>query len=85
MIQLNIKEVETNFAATIDRVSRGETIIICKNDKPVAQIAPIQPTSTHRQKRQAGYGQKKYPDFQLPDDFNEPLPDDVLAYFTGEK
>jgi antitoxin (DNA-binding transcriptional repressor) of toxin-antitoxin stability system len=83
MIQLNINEVETNFAATIDRVSRGETVIICKSDKPVAQITQIQ--QQPKKQRPIGLAAKKYPGFELPDNFNDPLPDDILAYFTGEK
>ena len=36
-------------------------------------------------KRPVGLARKRYPDFKLADDFDDPLPDDIMAYFTGEK
>ena len=84
MLQLNINEVKTHLSATLSKVEQGETVIICKRNKPIAQLKPIPQNSPIRQRR-AGYGRKKYPDFKLPENFNDPLPDDVLAYFTGEK
>ena len=86
MIQLNINEVKTHLSATLDRVVAGETVIVCKRNKPIAEIKSI---SSRQQapltKRVAGYGAKKYPDFKLPDNFNDPLPDDIMGYFVGEK
>ncbi len=58
--------------------------MICRRNKPIAEIIPIQATATPV-KRKAGYGKIKYPHFKLPADFNDPLPDDILTYFTGEK
>ena len=84
MLQLNINEVKTHLSATLARVGKGETVIICKRNKPIAQLKPM-PQNCHTRQRRAGYGRKKYPDFKLPDNFNDPLPADILAYFTGEK
>ncbi len=86
MLQLNINEVKTNLSATIGKVMNGETVIICKRNKPVAELKSIAPENKIRiKKRIAGYGAKKYPDFKLPADFNAPLPDELLAFFTGVK
>jgi antitoxin (DNA-binding transcriptional repressor) of toxin-antitoxin stability system len=83
MLQLNINEVKTHLSATLARVEKGETVIICKRNKPIAEIKPIQQQS--QKKRPLGLMGKKYPDFKVPDDINDPLPDDILVYFTGEK
>jgi len=83
MLQLNINEAKTHLSATLARVEKGETVIICKRNKPIAEIKPIEQKSL--KKRPIGLAQKKYPGFKLPDDFNAPLPDEILAYFTGEK
>ena len=83
MLQLNINEVKTHLSATLAKVEQGETVIICKRNKPIAQITPIEQKPL--KKRPIGLAGKEYPDFKIGDEFFEPLPDDILAYFTGEK
>lgn len=83
MQQLNINEVKTHLSRILARVEKGETVIICKHNKPIAQIKPIEQKKLT--KRPIGLAGKEYPDFKLGDEFFEPLPDDFLAYFTGEK
>lgn len=83
MLQMNINEIKTHLSATLARVEQGEIVIICKRNKPVAQINPIK--QQLRQKRPIGLAGDEYPDFRLDDDFFEPLPADILACFTGEK
>jgi prevent-host-death family protein len=83
MLQLNINEVKTHLSATLARVEKGETVIICKRNKPIAEIKPIKKPLS--QKRPFGLARKKYPDFKLPDTINDPLPDDILSYFTGKQ
>lgn len=39
-------EGKTHFSALLDDAARGETIIITKNGKPVAQLGPIEKTET---------------------------------------
>jgi prevent-host-death family protein len=39
-------EGKTHFSALIDEASRGETIIITKNGRPVAQLGPVQNAET---------------------------------------
>jgi len=83
MLQLNINEVKTHLSATLTRVEKGETVIICKRNKPIARIIPIEQKPV--KERPVGLAGKEYPDFEIGDEFFEPLPDDILAYFTGEK
>ncbi len=84
MLQLNINEVKTHISATISKVMAGEAVISCKRNKPVVELRAIAPENTRRlEKRIAGYGARKYPDFKLPDNFNDSLPDEILTYFTG--
>jgi len=83
MLQLNINEVKKHLSATLAKVANGETVIICKRNKPVAEIRPIK--KPLQKKRPLGLMRKKYPGFKVPDNINEPLPDDILADFSGEK
>lgn len=43
-------EGKTHFSALLDDAARGETIIITKNGKPVAQLGPIADQETFSQK-----------------------------------
>ncbi len=83
MLQLNINEVKTHLSSTLARVQQGETVVICKRNRPIAEIRPID--QKLNKERPVGLARKKYPDFKLPETINEPLPDDILAYFTGER
>jgi antitoxin (DNA-binding transcriptional repressor) of toxin-antitoxin stability system len=56
-------------------VALGEAVTIAKAGKPVARLVPI------RQPRvQRVLGTAKG-DFRVPDDFDAPLPEDLLAEF----
>jgi len=76
---VNIHEAKTNFSRLLARVELGEEIIISNRGLPVAKLVPYQP-STNRLAA-IGMGQELY---AVPDDFNDPLPTDLLAAFNGE-
>lgn len=38
-------EAKTTFSALIDRVARGEVIVITKHDRPVARLVPFEPVT----------------------------------------
>lgn len=76
MTIINIAEAKKNLSALLRRVQRGETIAICHHNKPVAELRPI--TSRPSKARPAGLCRG---DFVVPDDFNAPLPADLLRTF----
>lgn len=41
MKKVGVFEGKTHFSALIDEASRGETIVVTKNGRPVAQIGPV--------------------------------------------
>lgn len=83
-MQLNISEMKSQLSAALAKAEAGETVVICRRNKPIAELKAIAPEKKPRKERPVGLAKKKYPDFKLADDFNDPLPDDILAYFTGE-
>ncbi len=83
MQQLNINEVKTHLSGILAQVEKGETVVICRRNKPIAEIKPIEQKKLT--KRPIGLAGKQYPDFKLNDEFFDPLPDDIMKYFTGEK
>ena len=82
MISLNINEIKTHFSSFLAKVSKGETVIVCRRNVPIAEIRPI--AAPPNKKRPIGLAGKEYPDFQISDAFFEPLPDDIVDAFNGE-
>ncbi len=82
MINLNINEIKTHFSSYLAKVSKGETVIVCKRNVPIAEIKPI--AVLPNKKRPIGLAGREYPDFQVSDAFFDPLPYDMLAAFNGE-
>jgi len=80
MIKLNVHEAKTHLSKYLQLVVKGETILLCKRNVPVAEIRPI--PSKPKADRPIGLAKGK---FVVPPAFFEPLPDDVIASFYGEK
>jgi antitoxin (DNA-binding transcriptional repressor) of toxin-antitoxin stability system len=66
-------------AARLDRAQAGEEFVIVRAGRPVARLGPL---TQQRKKRRLGLLDGK---FKIPDDFNEPLLDDVIAAFEGRR
>jgi prevent-host-death family protein len=80
MIKVNIHQAKTHLSEYLEKVVAGETIILCKRNEPIAEIRPI--PKPVKAKRVIGLYKGK---FTVPDEFFEPLPDEILAYFDGRK
>ena len=78
MQTINIHAAKTQFSRLVDEAAAGEEIIIARAGKPVARLVPLA-TPTAR-KRVLGSMAGKW---TIPDDFDAPLPDDVLDAFEG--
>ena len=77
MKMVNIAEAKAKFSEISRRVQNGERIVLCKNNKPFAQITPLK--LTPEGKRPVGLARGMMP---LPKDFNEPDPQ-LEADFYG--
>ncbi len=78
MIRLNIHEAKTHLSRYLDRLARGETIILCKRNEPIAEIRPIR--APRKTPRPLGLAKGM---FKIPKRFYEPLPRKVLDSFYG--
>ena len=88
MITLALNPNNTELALLIDQIEHGETITLTKNGQPVAQILPLNiPVATPALKSrvvgkwQIGLLKNK---MTVADDFDLPLPDDILDTFEGK-
>jgi prevent-host-death family protein len=77
MPKVNIHEAKTHFSRYVEAASQGKEIIIAKAGKPVARIAPLVAAKIARK---LGLLDGKA---RIPDDFNTPLPEELLAEFFG--
>jgi prevent-host-death family protein len=76
MVKVSIHEAKTHLSRLLKRVLCGEEIVIAKGDHPIARLVPFSPP----QRRELGRDQGL---FTVPENFNDPLPEDVLKSFQG--
>lgn len=79
MVRLNIHEAKTHLSRYLARLKKGETIILCKRNEPIAEIRPL--PSPPGRKRPVGLAKGR---LRMPKEFFEPLPDELLGAFQGE-
>lgn len=79
MKKLNIQEVKTHLSRYLPLLEKGESILLCKRNVPIAEIRPL--SAVHKTKRPIGLAKGE---FSVPPEFFEPLPDDLLMAFAGE-
>ena len=75
MTGVGVHEAKTHFSTLLRRVASGEEIVILNGGVPVAKLVPYLPGGTRKLGTDHGV-------FQVPDDFDSPLPAEVLAGFT---
>jgi antitoxin (DNA-binding transcriptional repressor) of toxin-antitoxin stability system len=79
MIKVNIAEVKARLSEFLDAVEAGEQVIICKRNRPVAELHRI--AAAHVGPRPVG-GAKDL--FSVPAAFFDPLPDEFVEAFYPE-
>ena len=75
MKKVNVHEAKTHLSELLKRVEAGEEIVIARSGKPVARLVPA---SVVVQKRLLGSARGIA---SISDDFNDPLPLEVLQEF----
>lgn len=76
MASVGVHEAKTNLSKLLRRVAAGEEIVIMNAGQPVAKLVPLTPVA----KRELGVDRGRY---TVPGDFDQSLPEDVLAAFEG--
>lgn len=78
MIRVNIHEAKTRLSELLAQIERGDTVIVCRRNVPVAEIRAL----PRRPERPRPVGLYRG-ELEVPPSFFEPLPEDVLADFEG--
>ena len=77
MPTVNVHAAKSQLSRLLDAVLAGEEVIIAKAGKPIARLVPVEPK---RERRKLGTLAGK---LHVPDNFDDPLPDDIIAEFEG--
>jgi len=75
----NISEAKASLSKLVEKVLRGEEVIIGKAGKPVVKIVPYDLETSPRQLGAGNWHGRIW----IADDFYE-LPEDILGLFIGE-
>jgi prevent-host-death family protein len=81
MIHATIFEAKTNLSRLVKRAQKGEVVVITSGRKraPVAQLVAVNATEKKR------LGVLETPGFALPGSFFEPLPEEELRAWEGDR
>ncbi|MBL8348716.1 MAG: type II toxin-antitoxin system Phd/YefM family antitoxin [Burkholderiaceae bacterium] len=77
-MQVNIYEAKTRLSELVEKARQGETVVIAKNGTPLAKLVALDAAP----KKKIVFGSMKG-EIDIADDFDAPLPDDLLALFEG--
>jgi antitoxin (DNA-binding transcriptional repressor) of toxin-antitoxin stability system len=78
MMQVNVEEIQRELAAYLQRVEAGETVVIVYAGQPIVEMRPVRNGTETLRPFSLCAGE-----FTTPDDFDAPLPDDILNVFEG--
>jgi prevent-host-death family protein len=79
MRKVNIYEAKTRLSQLVDEAAAGRDVVIARAGRPVARLTRLAKAGG---KRRLGVLDGRR--LRIPDDFNVPLPDEVVRAFEGE-
>ena len=74
-IAVNVTDAKTNLSRLLEKAIAGEEIIIMRSGRPMVRLTPVESAPLRRE-----LGSAKG-DFVVPDDFDDTLPEEILAAF----
>ncbi len=77
MTQVNVHEAKTHLSRLLDQAMAGEQVVIMRSGRPLVRLMPVE---TAPVRRVIGTARGE---FVVPEDFDDPLPDEILAAFEG--
>jgi prevent-host-death family protein len=76
-MEVNIHQAKTHFSRLLQKVAAGEEVTIARAGVPIARLVAIEQKS---KTRPLGFARGE---IWIADDFDAPLPDDLLKQFYG--
>lgn len=78
-MEVNIDAAKAQLSHLVDRANAGEEVVITRHGRPVARLVPVETARPNRK-----LGLLKGQGYWIADDFDAPLPDDLLDLFEGK-
>jgi len=78
MNTVSIQDIERDPQGFVGRVEAGETIIVVRDNNPLAEVRPVGFAAVLPRPFGLCAGE-----FSVPDSFNEPLSNEILKEFEG--
>ena len=78
MLKVNIAEAKMRLSRYLESVERGETVVLCRRNVPIAEIRPLPKPPAHE--RPVGIDRGMV----VPDSFFDPLPDELRKAFGAD-
>jgi prevent-host-death family protein len=78
MSVVSLQELQQDPDALLDRVEAGEQVVVARGGRPVAELRLVPATQTGPRPFGLCAGA-----FVVPDDFDSPLPEEILQGFEG--
>jgi antitoxin (DNA-binding transcriptional repressor) of toxin-antitoxin stability system len=79
MLKVNIHEAKAKLSKYVAAAERGETVVICHRNVPVAELRAL--PRPRKDPRPIGLHRGR---FKIPRSFFDPLPTEIVAAFRGE-
>jgi antitoxin (DNA-binding transcriptional repressor) of toxin-antitoxin stability system len=79
MTTISVQEIQRDPLGYLRRVEAGETFLVLRDERPVAEIKPVPARAS--QPRPFGLCAGE---FTVPADFDRPLPESILKDFEGQ-
>jgi antitoxin (DNA-binding transcriptional repressor) of toxin-antitoxin stability system len=77
MSTITVQDIERDPLAFLRRLEAGEAFLVVRGDHALAEVRPV-PAAARRRPYGLCAGE-----FTVPDDFDHPLPEEVLKEFEG--
>lgn len=81
MKEVEIATIGDGLKAFLQGAQPGETIVLMDDGRRLAELRPLPQPPSNGERRPLGLYKGV---FTVPDDFDDPLPDDVIATFYPE-
>lgn len=78
MQTVSVQDLQKDPGAVLDRVEAGERIAVFRDGRSIAELHPVMAPPVALRPYGLGAGE-----FTVPDDFDAPLPEEVLREFEG--
>jgi prevent-host-death family protein len=79
MKTVNIHEAKTNLSRLVERVAKGESVVIARAGKPLVKLVPLG-DAERRAPQRLGFMDGE---FTVPDDFDRMGSEEIVSLFEG--